>query len=330
VSFGRYCSAGPYNGYLYFAGKLISGKTDRLGSQRSGLAYYPWGEDNPSSQASSGQVAFATYWRDMAGQDYADQRYYNSNAGRFYTADRGGIKTADLSNPTSWNRYAYAYDDPVNYYDPRGRFACNPDVCGDDSGDDEGDDDSDLAYQVGRQVSPPPPAVSDKTMERRWKAAVARAIKALQNNPLCDSLFGLTGPNGNSSPDPVTLLNQIVNSGWVEFGPIASQTTGNVTTVTSATTTGQGTNNLPIGNGASMMVSAGVQILINDIAGSFVTGSPADQAVTVLHELGHAYWDMYGPGTTLIQPDGRSAPPGVNGVKASEANTALVKKDCNP
>jgi RHS repeat-associated protein len=127
-----YCTTGPYGGYLYLAGKLIiqsngqSVVTDRLGSQRSGLAYYPWGEDKPSSQPSSGQVAFATYWRDMPGQDYADQRYYNSNAGRFWTPDpeNGGR----LANPISLNLYNYALGDPINLNDPTG-LAASP-SCG--------------------------------------------------------------------------------------------------------------------------------------------------------------------------------------------------------
>jgi RHS repeat-associated protein len=58
--------------------------------------------------------------------EIADQRYYNSNAGRFYTPDPGGIKTADPKNPTSWNRYAYAGGDPVNRYDPYGLYDCDP------------------------------------------------------------------------------------------------------------------------------------------------------------------------------------------------------------
>jgi hypothetical protein len=44
--------------------------------------------------------------------------------GRFGTADPGGIKTADPSNPTSWNRYAYTDGDPVNSNDPEGLFEC--------------------------------------------------------------------------------------------------------------------------------------------------------------------------------------------------------------
>ncbi len=119
-----YCS-GTLTNYLYLAGKRLAQPdgyaflADRLGSQReNGQAYYPWGE--PMGSAQTGDVEFATYWRDMVGQDYADQRYYNSNAGRFYTPDPKGMRAVNFRNPTSWNMYAYVSDDPTNNNDPTG------------------------------------------------------------------------------------------------------------------------------------------------------------------------------------------------------------------
>jgi RHS repeat-associated protein len=99
--------------------------TDRLGSARSGISYYPWGEEKTSPPTQDGQVKFGTYFRDMPGQDYADQRYYNQNPGRFYTPDPAGRNAVDSKNPTSWNMYAYAGDDPVNSFDPRGTDPCD-------------------------------------------------------------------------------------------------------------------------------------------------------------------------------------------------------------
>jgi hypothetical protein len=43
----------------------------------------------------------------------------------------GGLNTVDSQNPTTWNMYAYANGDPVNYYDPYGSFGCSPDYCKD-------------------------------------------------------------------------------------------------------------------------------------------------------------------------------------------------------
>jgi RHS repeat-associated protein len=118
------CADGVSGSYLYLAGKRLAQPdgyaflTDRLGSQRDNQAYYPWGE--PMGSAQTGDVEFATYWRDMVGQDYANQRYYNSNAGRFYTPDPKGMRAVNFKNPTSWNMYSYGTDDPVNRNDPSG------------------------------------------------------------------------------------------------------------------------------------------------------------------------------------------------------------------
>jgi len=122
----RACTSGPAFGYVYFGGRLLWGSngtpvlTDRLGSQRNGVSYYPWGEEKTTTP--DGQVKFGTYFRDTPGQDYADQRYYTATAGRFYTPDPStGV---NLKNPITWNKYAYAGDDPVNFNDSRGTYPC--------------------------------------------------------------------------------------------------------------------------------------------------------------------------------------------------------------
>ena len=61
-------------------GAVITGAVgvDRLGSVRQwGLSYWPYGEEEGTPTA-GGQEKFATYFRDWVGQDYADQRYYDS------------------------------------------------------------------------------------------------------------------------------------------------------------------------------------------------------------------------------------------------------------
>jgi RHS repeat-associated protein len=99
---------------------------DRLGSQGK---YYPYGEDKGTPLAND-QVKFATYTRDSAtGLDYADQRYYANNFGRFMSPDPYRATLTSRSNPEdpqSWNRYAYVLGDPVNYFDPNGLQAQTP------------------------------------------------------------------------------------------------------------------------------------------------------------------------------------------------------------
>ena len=99
-------------------------------------SYYPYGEDK-ATPAPNDQIKFATYTRDLAsGLDYADQRYYSNQFGRFMTPDpyMATAKGAnDPSSPHSWNRYTYVVGDPVNLADPRGLYISAP-LPGDGSG----------------------------------------------------------------------------------------------------------------------------------------------------------------------------------------------------
>jgi RHS repeat-associated protein len=127
------CSPSNDQHNVYFGSKLIEANwalvvTDRLGNvrARSGgngytqMSYFPYGEERTVTP--DGVDKFGTYFRDGPGQDYAQQRYYNNETGRFWSVDPGGMATADPSTPTSLNRYAYVNGDPVNYGDPSGRI----------------------------------------------------------------------------------------------------------------------------------------------------------------------------------------------------------------
>ena len=46
-------------------------------------------------------------------------RYYSSSLGRFMEVDPGG--TIEPYRPQSWNKYAYAFNNPINHTDPDGR-----------------------------------------------------------------------------------------------------------------------------------------------------------------------------------------------------------------
>ena len=117
------------NANLYFGGKLIrlQGQAvamDRLGSVRAlnGVAtprYYPYGMEYTTT--AQDKEKFGTYYRDSTtGLDYADQRYYASGNGRFMTPDPAGMAAVDMQDATTWNKYLYVGDDPVNGYDPSG------------------------------------------------------------------------------------------------------------------------------------------------------------------------------------------------------------------
>ena len=113
---------------LYFAGQLIrdgdqSVMVDRLGTVvargDSYWSHYPYGDPLRYS-SDDNQEKFATYYRDEFTQlDYAQQRYYGKQFGRFTRPDPFG-GSANPANPQSWNRYSYVENDPVNFNDPSG------------------------------------------------------------------------------------------------------------------------------------------------------------------------------------------------------------------
>ena len=85
----------------------------------SAQSFYPYGEDRGTVEPND-SLKFATYTRDAAtGLDYADQRYYASNFGRFMSSDRYAASTGP-GDPSSWNRYSYTRGDPVNRFDQGG------------------------------------------------------------------------------------------------------------------------------------------------------------------------------------------------------------------
>jgi RHS repeat-associated protein len=119
---------------VYFLGKLILAEgslvtTDRLGSVRNGgpgvlgyQAQYPYGVEY--TVTANDREKYATYTRDsVTGLDYAMNRYYASQWGRFLSPDpyMAGARPA---SPQSWNRYAYAENDPINGGDPAGLYTC--------------------------------------------------------------------------------------------------------------------------------------------------------------------------------------------------------------
>jgi len=110
---------------------------DRVGSMRLKAGFdngnfsavqpqnYPYGENR-----TPGTDRFATYFRDSnTGLDYAMNRYYGSNLGRFLTPDPFG-GSANAADPKSWNRYAYVGNDPINRNDPAGLLDIDVNSCG--------------------------------------------------------------------------------------------------------------------------------------------------------------------------------------------------------
>ena len=126
---------------VYFAGQLwMQGldprvgtnvlNVDRIGSVRESLFNFPGGGSTPGTTylpfgeelnaAGSDREKVGTYTRDSAtGFDYANQRFHNSQYGRFMNADPYQT-SAGPADPASWNKYSYTRNDPINRVDPNG------------------------------------------------------------------------------------------------------------------------------------------------------------------------------------------------------------------
>ena len=93
--------------------QLMPVAADRLGSIGK---FYPYGQERPSATTNDTEK-LTGYYRDAStGLDYADQRYEQPGVGRFLSPDPNS-NSAGLTDPGSWNRYAYVGGDPINRTD---------------------------------------------------------------------------------------------------------------------------------------------------------------------------------------------------------------------
>jgi RHS repeat-associated protein len=115
-----------YNG----SGLLYYGHSDHLGSFRVGstttrtvsfdLAYAPFGETY--ALLNSPDISFTGQRQDTSTGLYDSLAREYSNQGRWSTPDPAGLAAVDLSNPQSWNRYAYVLNNPLRLTDPTGLY----------------------------------------------------------------------------------------------------------------------------------------------------------------------------------------------------------------
>lgn len=87
------------------------------------IAHAPFGETYVGkSQNFTGQ------WSDVDTTNttyYFPERQYRSSQERWLSPDPAGLQAADPSNPQSWNRYAYALNNPLRFVDPSGMILCD-------------------------------------------------------------------------------------------------------------------------------------------------------------------------------------------------------------
>jgi RHS repeat-associated protein len=113
--------ATPATGTRYYHQDRLSTRiiTDSAGGVVGTMDQLPFGEEVGGSGERE-KHKFTTYERDQTGLDYAVNRFYSPQQGRFTQVDPIGMGAVELTDPQTLNLYAYSRNDPVNFRDPTG------------------------------------------------------------------------------------------------------------------------------------------------------------------------------------------------------------------
>ena len=84
--------------------------------------YQPYGERFLGEAAPTQRLYTGKYAETRSGLVDFGGRWYNPEIGRFYSVDPQGF---DEASPHSFNRYAYANNNPYRYVDPDGEVGCS-------------------------------------------------------------------------------------------------------------------------------------------------------------------------------------------------------------
>jgi RHS repeat-associated protein len=114
-------------------------------SMYSSTAYAPFGEVQMNQTSGTADASFTGQDQDTASNLYDFTfRRYSPSQGRWISPDPLGRGAVRLTNPQSWNRYAYVKNNPLALTDPAGLVDCAGDCGGDDGGGVGGGDDAGL------------------------------------------------------------------------------------------------------------------------------------------------------------------------------------------
>src|SRR5437588_1299859 len=104
--------------------------SDRLGTRlvtdpSNGTSFeqvsLPFGTPINAESTGASNRRFTSYDRSTTtGLDYANNRHYDSQQGRFTQVDPAGMSATSLTSPQTLNLYAYCVNDPINHIDPSG------------------------------------------------------------------------------------------------------------------------------------------------------------------------------------------------------------------
>jgi len=108
--------------------------TPRLITNSNGVTlafhvYYPFGEEATAVNMDAERMKFTGHERDLGiltsaadDLDYMHARFYNGQTGRFLSVDRSKA-SMQSDRPQSWDRFSYAFGNPLRYIDPDARNA---------------------------------------------------------------------------------------------------------------------------------------------------------------------------------------------------------------
>jgi RHS repeat-associated protein len=204
--------------------------TDSSGNIVTQLGHYPFGESWYNS--TNDKLLFTSYERDSeSGNDYAMARSYVNRLARYSSNDPF---SGSIANPQSLNRFAYAFNDPVNFVDPLGldtTVPCTidgqPGLCatypvgtggGGGGGDDNGDD-SDFGNPFGGGTIDPPPPLIYAGGRKGGGGGPGKKKFDCTFNIFIGSNFLLNATGQNSM---LTELNRIFNDAGVGVNPVSS------------------------------------------------------------------------------------------------------------
>jgi RHS repeat-associated protein len=100
----------------------VTARMDGLGGDLiSTLSYTAWGETRASSGATPTSIRYTGQREAEAGLYFYQARWYDPYLNRWTQPDS---IVPDPGNPLSYDRYAYVHNNPVNFNDPTGHYAC--------------------------------------------------------------------------------------------------------------------------------------------------------------------------------------------------------------
>jgi RHS repeat-associated protein len=99
--------------------------TDASGAVQMDEIRYPWGPEWNHTGSRYDEHFAGMQWHDYSsGLDPTPFRQYSGLYGRWMSPDPAGLAAVDLTNPQSFNAYAYVMNNPMTFTDPLGKDYC--------------------------------------------------------------------------------------------------------------------------------------------------------------------------------------------------------------